>query len=82
VDRREGGVQIATIAGLLGAGERVLVLVADVALRRDMLDGPLHPARFGARAAYLFSERCAASALADRRTARHCLAASAGALER
>jgi single-stranded-DNA-specific exonuclease len=65
-DRRGTGVQIATIAGLLAAGERVLVLVADVSRRRAMLDGALHPGRFGARAAYLFSERCAATALEAR----------------
>jgi single-stranded-DNA-specific exonuclease len=47
IDDRGGGVQIATIARLLAAGEPVLVLVADVARRAAMLCGPLHPARFG-----------------------------------
>jgi single-stranded-DNA-specific exonuclease len=65
-DRRNAGAQIATVARLLAGGERVLLVVADVARRRAMLRGALHPGRFGARAAYLFSRRCAPEALRRR----------------
>ena len=46
-DQRGGGVQIATIARYLAAGEPLLVLVADVRRRSAMLTGPLHPERLG-----------------------------------
>jgi hypothetical protein len=46
-DMRGRGVQIATIARLVAAGERVLLLVADTDRRRRMLGGPLDPARLG-----------------------------------
>ncbi len=46
-DRRGGGVQVATIARLIAAGERVLVLCADARRRRGMLTGPLEPTRLG-----------------------------------
>jgi single-stranded-DNA-specific exonuclease len=46
-DMRGRGVQIATIARLVAAGERVLLLVADADRRRRMLGGPLEPARLG-----------------------------------
>src|SRR6185312_13202238 len=46
-DMRGRGVQIATIARLVAAGERVLLLVADTDRRRRMLGGPLEPARLG-----------------------------------
>ncbi len=44
---RGRGVQVATIARLIAAGERVLVLVADPERRRGMLGGPLEPTRLG-----------------------------------
>ena len=47
VDMRGRGVQIATIARLIAAGERVLVLVADPQRRKGMLGGPLEPSRLG-----------------------------------
>jgi single-stranded-DNA-specific exonuclease len=47
VDMRGRGVQVATIARLIAAGERVLVLVADPEPRRGMLGGPLEPTRLG-----------------------------------
>jgi hypothetical protein len=46
-DLRGRGVQIATVARLVAAGERVLLLVADTERRRRMLGGPLEPARLG-----------------------------------
>jgi single-stranded-DNA-specific exonuclease len=46
-DQRGGGVQIATIARYLAAGEPLLVLVADAGRRSAMLTGPLHPERLG-----------------------------------
>ncbi len=46
-DARGRGVQVATIARLIAAGERVVVLVADAARRRGMLGGPLEPTRLG-----------------------------------
>ena len=50
---RGRGVQVATIARLVAAGERVLVLVADTRRRRGMLGGPLAPARLGTGAVAL-----------------------------
>jgi single-stranded-DNA-specific exonuclease len=47
VDMRGRGVQVATIARLIAAGERVLVLVADPQRRESMLGGPLEPSRLG-----------------------------------
>jgi single-stranded-DNA-specific exonuclease len=46
-DARGRGVQVATIARLIAAGERVVVLVADAPRRRGMLGGPLEPTRLG-----------------------------------
>jgi hypothetical protein len=46
-DLRGRGVQIATIARLVAAGEGVLLLVADTERRRRMLGGPLQPGRLG-----------------------------------
>jgi single-stranded-DNA-specific exonuclease len=46
-DARGRGVQVATIARLIAAGERVMVLVADGRRRRGMLGGPLEPTRLG-----------------------------------
>jgi single-stranded-DNA-specific exonuclease len=54
-DMRGRGVQVATIARLVAAGERVLVLCADSRRRLGMLSGPLEPSRLG----------CGAVALAD-----------------
>ena len=46
-DARGRGVQIATIARLIAAGEAVLVLVADARRRRGMLTGALRAGRLG-----------------------------------
>ena len=46
-DARGAGTQVATVARLLGAGEDVLVVVAERARRQSMLAGALHPGRFG-----------------------------------
>jgi single-stranded-DNA-specific exonuclease len=46
-DARGAGTQVATIARLLGAGDDVLVVVAERARRQSMLAGALHPGRFG-----------------------------------
>ena len=46
-DARGGGVQIATVARLVAAGEPVLVLVADARRRAAMLRGVLRPERLG-----------------------------------
>ncbi len=47
IDVRGRGVQIATIARLVAAGEDVLVVAADRNRRRAMLAGVMHPDRFG-----------------------------------
>jgi RecJ OB domain len=46
-DARGGGVQIATVARLVAAGEPVLILVADAVRRAGMLRGVLRPERLG-----------------------------------
>jgi len=46
-DARAGGVQIATVARLVAAGEPVLILVADERRRAAMLRGVLRAERFG-----------------------------------
>jgi single-stranded-DNA-specific exonuclease len=46
-DARGGGVQIATVARLVAAGEPVLILVADARRRAPMLRGVLRPERLG-----------------------------------
>jgi single-stranded-DNA-specific exonuclease len=66
-DRRDGGA-IAELTRLAATGQGLLVVVADVARRRAMLDQALHPARFGLRGALLLSRVCADEAL-DARTA-------------
>ncbi|MFM7247452.1 MAG: single-stranded-DNA-specific exonuclease RecJ [Actinomycetota bacterium] len=65
-DRRDGGA-IAELTRLAATGQGLLVVVADVARRRAMLDRALHPARFGLRGALLFSRICSETAL-DART--------------
>ncbi|MFM7553375.1 MAG: single-stranded-DNA-specific exonuclease RecJ, partial [Actinomycetota bacterium] len=65
-DRRDGGA-IAELTRLAATGQGLLVVVADVARRRAMLDQALHPARFGLRGALLFSRICSETAL-DART--------------
>ncbi|MBM3679947.1 MAG: single-stranded-DNA-specific exonuclease RecJ [Actinobacteria bacterium] len=65
-DRRDGGA-IAELTRLAATGQGLLVVVADVARRRAMLDRALHPARFGLRGALLFSRVCSETAL-DART--------------
>ncbi|MGA0123236.1 MAG: single-stranded-DNA-specific exonuclease RecJ, partial [Gaiellales bacterium] len=62
VDRRDGGA-IAELTRLAATGQGLLVVVADVARRRVMLDRALHPSRFGLRGALLLSRRCADDAL-------------------
>jgi hypothetical protein len=52
LDRR-GRPLISTLAGLVATGERVLVLVADVARRRPLLSRDLMPAAFTGGALYL-----------------------------
>jgi single-stranded-DNA-specific exonuclease len=47
LDVRGRGVQIATVARLIAAGEDVLIVVADRARRQTMLTSVLHPDRFG-----------------------------------
>ncbi len=61
-DGRDGGA-IAELTRLAATGQGLLVVVADVARRRAMLDQALHPARFGLRGALLFSRVCADAAL-------------------
>jgi single-stranded-DNA-specific exonuclease len=63
-DMRGRGVQIATIARLICAGERVLVLCADSRRRLGMLSGPLEPSRLGSGAVAL-AEYAEAAAIAD-----------------
>ena len=63
-DMRGRGVQVATIARLVAAGERVMVLVADTRRRRGMLGGPLAPARLGTGAVAL-AEYAEAARIAD-----------------
>ncbi len=63
-DVRGRGVQIATIARLVAAGERVLVLCADSRRRLGMLSGPLEPSRLGGGAVAL-AEYAEAAATAD-----------------
>jgi single-stranded-DNA-specific exonuclease len=63
-DMRGRGVQVATIARLVAAGERVLVLCADARRRLGMLSGPLEPSRLGTGAVAL-AEYSEAAALAD-----------------
>ena len=46
-DARGGGLQIATVARLVAAGEPVLILVADAVRRAGMLRGVLRPERLG-----------------------------------
>ena len=46
-DARGGGVQVATVARLVAAGEPVLILVADATRRAAMLRGVLRPERLG-----------------------------------
>ncbi|MDX6495089.1 MAG: single-stranded-DNA-specific exonuclease, partial [Gaiellales bacterium] len=47
IDARGRGVQIATVARLVAAGEDVLIVVADRERRRTMLSSVLHSDRFG-----------------------------------
>jgi hypothetical protein len=61
-DGRDGGA-IAELTRLAATGQGLLVVVADVARRRAMLDQALHPARFGLRGALLCSRICAPAAL-------------------
>jgi single-stranded-DNA-specific exonuclease len=63
-DMRGRGVQVATIARLIAAGERVIVLVADARRRRGMLGGPLEPSRLGTGAVVL-AEYDQAAQIAD-----------------
>jgi hypothetical protein len=64
-DARAGGA-IAELTRLAASGQGLLVVVADVARRRAMLDAALHPSRFGLRGALLLSARCSDDALTDR----------------
>jgi single-stranded-DNA-specific exonuclease len=58
-DQRAGGLQVATIARLVAAGEPVAVLVADAPRRTSMLNGPLDPGRLGAGTLTLVEYRSA-----------------------
>ncbi|MGH3138930.1 MAG: hypothetical protein ACRDQE_04285, partial [Gaiellales bacterium] len=60
-DARGGGLQIATVARLIAAGEPVLILVADVVRRAGMLRGVLRPERLGSGWVEL-AEYCSADA--------------------
>ena len=61
-DARTGGA-IAELTRLAATGQGLLIVVADVARRRKMLDSALHPDRFGLLGALLFSHLCSETAL-------------------
>jgi single-stranded-DNA-specific exonuclease len=65
VDRRDGGA-IAELTRLAASGGGLVIVVADVARRRAMLEAALHPSRFGLRGAVLLSRRTGADAIAAR----------------
>ncbi len=56
----------AVAASLLAAGERVLVLVADVSVARALLRDALEPGRLGVEAVLLASRRCQSEPLSAR----------------
>ncbi len=66
VDVRHRGRALAHIARLTSAGERVMVVCADVARRRGMVQGPLSAGRLGIESLVLASSRCDVAALARR----------------
>ena len=65
-DRRGTGRVLAEIVSLAGADAGVVVVVADVAHRRGLLDTVLAPARMGIDVAVFAGERCERTALAAR----------------
>ena len=66
-DARDGGA-IAELSRLAASGAGLLIVVANVARRRAMLNSALHPSRFDVSGALLFSRICTEAALEQRRS--------------